>query len=67
MRGYAVPADRRLLAEALVSAGEYGEALALYRDIVTGIYAAIPGMLPGMARAAYGAKRHEIARRKAAG
>jgi hypothetical protein len=55
--------NRRLLAEALVAAGEPGEALALYREVLTGIHADDPGMLLGMARAAYGVGQYELARR----
>jgi hypothetical protein len=55
--------NRRLLAEALVAAGENGEALALYREVLTGIHADDPGMLLGIARAAYGVGQYELARR----
>jgi hypothetical protein len=55
--------NRRLLAEALVAADQHAEALALYRGILTGIHADDPGMLLGMARAAYGAGQFDVARR----
>jgi len=47
--------NRRLLAEELVAAGEFKEALETYRGIVSGVHADDPGMLLGMAKAAYGA------------
>jgi hypothetical protein len=53
--------NRRLLAEALLAAGEFAEALELYRGTVTGIHADDPGMLLGMARAAYGTGDYESA------
>ncbi len=52
--------NRRLLAEALVAAGQCDEAMGLYRGILTGIHADDPGMLLGMARAAYGLKQYEL-------
>jgi len=55
--------NRRLLAEALVAAGENGEALALYSGNLTGIHADDPGMLLGMARAAYGVRQYDLALR----
>ncbi|HXO02609.1 MAG TPA: tetratricopeptide repeat protein [Stellaceae bacterium] len=55
--------NRRLLAEALVAAGQHVEALELYRGILTGIHADDPGMLLGMARAAYGVKEYDLALR----
>ena len=54
--------NRRLLAEALVAAGQHAEALELYRGILTGIHADDPGMLLGLARAAYGVGQYELAR-----
>jgi hypothetical protein len=53
--------NRRLLAEALVAASRHAEALELYRGILTGIHADDPGMLLGMARAAYGAGLYDLA------
>lgn len=53
--------NRRLLAEALVAAGQNDEAMGLYRGILTGIHADDPGMLMGMARAAYGLGQYELA------
>jgi hypothetical protein len=53
--------NRRLLAETLVAAGEFAEALDLYRGILSGIHADDPGMLLGMARAAYGTGDCELA------
>jgi hypothetical protein len=53
--------NRRLLAEALVAAGQCEEALELYRGILTGIHADDPGMLLGMAKAAHGVGQHELA------
>ncbi len=47
--------NRRLLAEAMADAGEYNEAVDIYRAILTGIHADDPGMLLGMARAAFAA------------
>ena len=55
--------NRRLLAEALVATGRQAEALELYRGILTGIHADDPGMLLGMARAAYGTGQHDLALR----
>jgi hypothetical protein len=55
--------NRRLLAEALAASGEHGEALALYRGTLTGIHADDPGMLLGMARAAYGVRQYDLALR----
>jgi hypothetical protein len=55
--------NRRLLAEALVAAGQHAEALELYRGILTGIHADDPGMLLGMARAAYGVGQYDLALR----
>jgi hypothetical protein len=46
--------NRRLLAETLVAAGRYDDAVELYRGILAGIHAEDPGMLLGMARACYG-------------
>ncbi|HEX3952114.1 MAG TPA: tetratricopeptide repeat protein, partial [Stellaceae bacterium] len=46
--------NRRLLAEALSDGGKFNEALELYRGIVGGIHADDPGLLLGMAKAAYG-------------
>lgn len=53
--------NRRLLAEALVATGQNAEAMELYRGILTGIHADDPGMLLGMARAAYGTGQYELA------
>jgi hypothetical protein len=53
--------NRRLLAEALLAAGEFVEALELYRGNLTGIHADDPGMLLGMARSAYGARDYQLA------
>jgi hypothetical protein len=53
--------NRRLLAEALVAAGQPAEALELYRGILTGIHADDPGMLLGMAKAAYGVGQYDLA------
>jgi hypothetical protein len=53
--------NRRLLAEALLAAGRHAEALELYRGALTGIHADDPGMLLGMAQAAYGAGQHDLA------
>ena len=55
--------NRRLLAEALVAAGQHAEALELYRGVLTGIHADDPGMLLGMARAAYGVGQYDLALR----
>lgn len=52
--------NRRLLAEALVAAGQFDEAMGLYQGILTGIHADDPGMLLGMARAAHGLKQDEL-------
>jgi hypothetical protein len=52
--------NRRLLAEALVTAGQHQEAMELYRGILTGIHADDPGMLMGMARAAHGLGQYEL-------
>lgn len=52
--------NRRLLAEALVTAGQHEEAMELYRGILTGIHADDPGMLMGMARAAHGLRQYEL-------
>ena len=54
--------NRRLLAEALVGAGQHAEAMELYLGSLTGIHADDPGMLLGMARAAYGVGQYELAR-----
>lgn len=54
--------NRRLLAELLVAASQYKEAVELYRGILTGIHAEDPGMLLGLAKAAYGAGLFEEAR-----
>jgi hypothetical protein len=53
--------NRRLLAEALVAAGQPAEALELYRGILTGIHADDPGMLLGLAKAAYGVGQYDLA------
>jgi hypothetical protein len=53
--------NRRLLAEALIAAGQHEEAMALYRGVLTGIHADDPGMLMGMARAAYGLGHYDLA------
>jgi len=53
--------NRRLLAESLVAAGQYQEAIELYQKSLTGIHADDPGMLLGMARAAYGLGRYDAA------
>ena len=53
--------NRRLLAEALVAAGQHDEAMGLYRGILTGIHADDPGMLMGMARAAHGLGQYDVA------
>jgi hypothetical protein len=53
--------NRRLLAEALIAAGQHAEAMELYRGILTGIHADDPGMLMGKARAAYGLGQHDLA------
>jgi hypothetical protein len=53
--------NRRLLAEALVADRQYAEAMELYRGTLTGIHADDPGMLLGMARAAYGTGQYELA------
>jgi hypothetical protein len=55
--------NRRLLAEALIGAGQPAEALDLYRGILTGIHADDPGMLLGMAQAAHGVGDNEMALR----
>jgi hypothetical protein len=55
--------NRRLLAESLLAAGEPAEAIELSRGIQTGIHADDPGMLLGMARAAYGTGQHDLALR----
>ena len=47
--------NRRLLAEALAEAGEFTDAVETYRGVLTGIHAEDPGMLLGMARAAFAA------------
>jgi hypothetical protein len=52
--------NRRLLAEALVTAGQCDEAMGLYQGILTGIHADDPGMLLGMARAAYGLNQYAL-------
>lgn len=52
--------NRRLLAEALVAAGQHEEAMELYRGILTGIHADDPGMLMGMARAAHGLGQYDL-------
>lgn len=52
--------NRRLLAEALLATGQFDEAMGLYQGILTGIHADDPGMLLGMARAAYGLGQHEL-------
>jgi len=53
--------NRRLLAEALVASGQHAEALELYRGILTGIHSDDPGMLLGMAQAAYGTGQYDLA------
>jgi hypothetical protein len=53
--------NRRLLAEALLADGRHAEAMDLYRGILTGIHADDPGMLLGMARAAYGTRQYDLA------
>jgi hypothetical protein len=53
--------NRRLLAEALLAAGQFLEAQEVYRAVLTGIHADDPGMLLGMARAAYGAGDYDVA------
>lgn len=53
--------NRRLLAEALLANGNHAEALELYRGTLTGIHADDPGMLLGMARAAYGVGQYDLA------
>jgi hypothetical protein len=55
--------NRRLLAEALLAAGKHADALELYRGALTGIHADDPGMLLGMAEAAYGAGQYDLALR----
>jgi hypothetical protein len=55
--------NRRLLAESLVASGQNAEALELYRSALTGIHADDPGMLLGMARAAYGIGQYDLALR----
>jgi hypothetical protein len=55
--------NRRLLAEALLAAGKHTEAIELYRGALTGIHADDPGMLLGMAEAAYGAGQYDLALR----
>jgi hypothetical protein len=55
--------NRRLLAEALLANGNHAEALELYRSTLTGIHADDPGMLLGMARAAYGVGQYDLALR----
>jgi hypothetical protein len=52
--------NRRLLAEALVTAGQHKEAMELYRGILTGIHADDPGMLMGLARAAHGLGQYQL-------
>lgn len=53
--------NRRLLAEELAAAGLHAKAVEMYRGILTGIHAEDPGMLLGMANAAYGARLYEEA------
>ena len=55
--------NHRLLAEALVAAGEFNEAVEIYRRILTGIHADDPGMLLGMAEAAFAAGQFDEALR----
>src|SRR3984885_2823347 len=55
--------NRRLLAEALLASGQHAEALELYRTSLTGIHPDGPGMLLGMARAAYGTGQYDLALR----
>jgi hypothetical protein len=55
--------NRRLLAEALLAASKHAEALELYRGALTGIHADDPGMLLGMAEAAYGVSQFDLALR----
>jgi hypothetical protein len=47
--------NHRLLAEALADAGEFTDAVEIYRGILTGIHADDPGMLLGMSKAAFAA------------
>jgi hypothetical protein len=47
--------NHRLLAEALAEAGEFKQAVDVYRGTLTGIHADDPGMLLGMAKAAFAA------------
>jgi hypothetical protein len=53
--------NHRLLAEALADAGEFNEAVETYRRSLTGIHADDPGMLLGMAKAAFAARLFEEA------
>ena len=53
--------NHRLLAEALAEAGEFSEAVETYRRSLTGIHADDPGMLLGMAKAAFAAGLFEEA------
>jgi hypothetical protein len=55
--------NRRLLAEALLAAGQHAQAMELYRGALTGIHADDPGMLLGLAQAAYGTGQYELALR----
>jgi len=55
--------NHRLLAEALAAAGEFTEAVGIYRRILTGIHADDPGMLLGMAEAAFAAGQFDDALR----
>jgi len=47
--------NHRLLAEALADAGEFTQAVEIYRSVLTGIHADDPGMLLGLAKAAFAA------------
>lgn len=53
--------NHRLLAEALAAAGEFNAAVEIYHGILTGIHADDPGMLLGMAEAAFAAGRFDEA------
>ena len=55
--------NHRLLAEALAAAGEFTEAVEVYRRILTGIHTDDPGMLLGMAEAAFAAAQFDEALR----
>ena len=47
--------NHRLLAEVLADAGAFDEAVEIYRRVLTGIHADDPGMLLGLAKAAFAA------------